>query len=94
MSKHSITLLFPFEHEGTPYTELLFRRPKGRDLRTQRKSGQTDTDVSFELMATLAEVPVAVIDELDPLDIEQVNDWLEPILDPKGHAQRLANARS
>lgn len=83
MTKHTIPLDFPVSHGGVDYTSLEFRRPKGGDLRRGQKDGGNDIDVSFKLMATLAELPIEVIDELDPVDLDKINDWLEPILDPK-----------
>lgn len=84
MDKHTITLDFPKEHNGQSITELCFRRPEGGDIRRSNKAKGDDLDRSFALMANLAEVEIEVIDRLDPVDIDKINDWLEPILDPKG----------
>ncbi|PZO04860.1 MAG: phage tail assembly protein [Alphaproteobacteria bacterium] len=91
MDKHTITLDFPISHGGETYTSLSLRRPKGGDLRRGQKDGGSDIDVSFKLMASLAEVPIEAIDELDPIDLNKINDWLEPILSPK--ARQVASPK-
>ena len=86
MERHAITLQFPVEVGGQKVAELNFRRPKVRDLRKLRNGKGSDEDRSLALMADLAEVDPAVIDELDPVDLAQINRWLEPILDPPAEA--------
>lgn len=84
MSRHTITLKFPFDFGGVTVTELSLRRPKVRDIRAMEKGKGSDSDRSITMMANLAEVDPDLFDELDPVDFAAVNDWLEPILDPKG----------
>lgn len=83
MSKHTVTLEYPVTWEGSEVASLEFRRPKGGDVRRINSSSGDDLTKSFKLMADLAQVDPKLIDELDPADIAQINDWLEPILDPK-----------
>lgn len=82
--KHTITLNYPIEHGGQTYKTLELRRPKAGDVRAMGKGSGSDADKSMRLIADLAEVPPAVIDELDMDDLSQVNDWLQPILSPNG----------
>lgn len=86
--KHEITLQYPVEWNGETLTKMSFRRPKGRELRKLENGKGTPMDRSFEMMADLAEVDVSVIDDMDPVDIAKIDEWLEPILDPKGRARR------
>jgi hypothetical protein len=87
----SFTLQHPVKVKGHDHSALTLRRPKGRDLELMETSKGANTTRSFQLIADLAQVDIEVIRELDPTDLEQINDWLEPILDPKGRASREAS---
>jgi len=91
VSRHTITLQYPFSFAGQTVAELSLRRPKVRDIRAMEKGKGSDSDRSIAMMANLAEVDPDLFDELDPVDFAQVNDWLEPILDPKA---RQAGSKS
>jgi hypothetical protein len=86
MTRQSFPLEYPVEVGGQTITELSLRRPKGGDIRRVENGKGSTIDRSFKLMADLAEVDMAVIDELDPADFDKINAWLEPILDPQGRA--------
>lgn len=88
MAKQNFTLAYPVEFGGVTVSELNLRRPKGGDVRRINESKGTPIALSFKMMADLAEVDPKLIDELDPEDIAAINDWLEPILDPKGSQAR------
>ena len=94
MTQTSFThhLKFPIvDDTGAPMTSITFRRPTGGDIRRANSHSGNALDVSFKIMADLAGLPIETIDKLDPIDIDEVNDWLEPILDPKA---RQAASRS
>lgn len=93
MTTTSLThhLAFPFEHDGAEVKSITFRRPNGGDIRRSNSAPGNDLDRSFKLMADLATLPIEAIDKMDPVDIDKVNDWLGPILDPKA---RLAASRT
>ncbi len=63
------TLKFPVDNpDGTALTVVELRRPKGRDMRALR-SAQTDLDKSLVLIANLASLTPAQVDEMDGEDI-------------------------
>jgi hypothetical protein len=79
----TLHLGYPITYEGEGIASLTLRRPTGGDIRRMQSATGNDVDRSFKLMSDLAERPIEVIDLLDPTDLEKINDWLEPILDPK-----------
>lgn len=91
MDRHNIQLKYPFDFGGGKVTELNLRRPKVRDIRAMEKGKGSDSDRSIGMMANLAEVDPLLFDELDPVDFAAVNDWLEPILDPKARSDGSKN---
>lgn len=91
-TSHTQHLKFPITDDtGAEVKSITFRRPNGGDIRRANSKPGNALDVSFAIMADLAGVPIETIDKLDPTDIDAVNDWLEPILDPKA---RQAGSRS
>lgn len=73
MTKETITLQYPFSHQGEEYTEITIRRPKMRDMKKAQKH-KDDMEKSIHMMADLAEVTPAVIEELDTEDFKAVSD--------------------
>lgn len=78
-----LTLQYPVTVDGKTTESLSFRRPKVRDIKKLQAGKGSEADRSIALIVDLAEVPPAVIDELDPIDFAAINAWLEPILDPQ-----------
>ena len=74
----------PFQHEGETITEVRLRRPKGREVREMRNKasqpGAQNGDITFAMMANLAELPETVFDEMDGVDVRQIEAWLETLL--------------
>ncbi|MRL67885.1 phage tail assembly protein [Brevundimonas sp. SPF441] len=74
----------PFEHEGETYSQVRLRRPKGRELREMRNAaGRPNAaagDIYFKAYATLSELPEAVFDEMDGVDVRQIEAWLDSLL--------------
>lgn len=86
---HTVELKYPVEFQGHTVAALGFRRPKVRDLRALTNGAGSDEEKAIKMMADLCERPVELLEELDPVDFTTIQDWLEPILDPKGRAGAL-----
>ncbi|WEK38689.1 MAG: phage tail assembly protein [Candidatus Brevundimonas colombiensis] len=74
----------PFDHEGQNVAQVRLRRPKGREIREMRNKasqpGAQSGDITFAMMANLAEQPEALFDEMDGVDVRQIETWLETLL--------------
>lgn len=75
MTREVITLQYPITVDGETYNDLSLRRPKMRDMKKQQ-SQRDDLDKATSMIADLAEVPLKVVDELDPVDFTAVSDWV------------------
>ena len=73
-------LEYPVSFGGETVTTLALRRPKGREIRAMQNGKGTPIDRTFEMMATLAEREVALIDELDAADVKKIDAWLNEIV--------------
>ena len=71
-AKETVTLEFPVMFKNTEITALSFRRPKVKDQMIADKQNKDNADKEIHLMALLAEVEPALIQELDMADYEQV----------------------
>lgn len=71
---------YPVSFGGETITSLTLRRPKGREIRAMQNGKGTAIDRTFEMMATLAEREVALIDELDAADVKKIDAWLNEIV--------------
>lgn len=76
----SFTLATPVQHAGETVTSVTLRRPKGRELRKMQNATGGVGDVSFELMATLAEREESLFDEMDAADVLKIEAWLNGLL--------------
>lgn len=87
MTTHTIHLRFPITWNGEKIAALTMRRPKGREIRRANNGKTSQIDRSFEMMASLAEVEVELIDELDAADIRAIDKWLDGVMgeeEPRG----------
>jgi len=73
-------LEYSVQFGGETITFLNLRRPKGREIRAMQNGKGTPIDRTFEMMATLAEREVALIDELDAADVKKIDAWLNEIV--------------
>ena len=73
MSRETITLQYPVTVAGETITELHLRRPKMRDMKRAQKH-KDDLEKSIHMIADLAEVAPAVVEELDTADFAAVSD--------------------
>jgi hypothetical protein len=83
-----VKLVRPFRVEERMITEVAIRRPKVRDLRALEKArepGSTELDQSIAMTATLCDLPVDAMDEMDAADFAAVSEVLGSFL-PKAPA--------
>lgn len=80
MTKKTFDLEHPIDHNGEKITAVHLRRPKGREVRSLNNGTASAVDRSFALIATLAEIEEAVVDEMDAADIKKIDAWLNSIL--------------
>lgn len=75
MSRETVTLQYPVTVDGETITELALRRPKMRDMKRAQKH-KDDLEKAIHMIADLAEVSPAVVEELDAADFAAVSDKL------------------
>ena len=79
----SVTVLLkhPIEVAGEPLTELVIRRPKGKDFRKLPPGVEEQPGLMLDWAATLASLPPSHMDEIDCEDVaeilEVVGDFFE-----------------
>ena len=79
----TVQLSEPVEHNGITHEQLVFRRCKTRDLVAMDKvSG--DTRKTCAMYASMADVPLQVIEELDLDDFNEVAQQTAPLLGKSG----------
>lgn len=74
-----VPLLFPVKHAGATYDQLVFRRMRARDA----LAGEDEADqtmAGYKLFATLANVPLDVILDLDMEDLAEVGAAVAPLM--------------
>lgn len=85
----AIDLASPVEHGGRTYTRLTFRKMKARDL-VAGDLVTGDTRKSLAIFASMAGVPIGVMEELDADDFERVGMEAAPLMGKR--AQRAMEA--
>lgn len=75
----TIALDFPVEFKDESYSELTFRRLKGRDMATS-DAFRSRIEKHMAMLAGMAGVPVQVIFELDADDYERVSEETIPLM--------------
>jgi hypothetical protein len=84
----SVKLVRPIKVEERMITEVIIRRPKVRDLRAMEKArepGFTELDQSIAMTATLCDLPMPAMDEMDAADFASISEVLGGFL-PKAPA--------
>lgn len=76
-----IELSTPLEISGVKVAHLIMRRPKLRDRLAAQKSAPDQADMTVYLVASLCEVPVEDLHEMDGYDWNQVETALQNFLD-------------
>jgi hypothetical protein len=84
-------LAFPVEVEGTRYETVTLHRARARDLRDidvlRRSLGEREQDffdLTIQTLAVLSHLPVAVIEELDGQDFNDLAEAVEDFLPGSG----------
>lgn len=67
-----IELLFPLKVSGVEVKHLILRRPKVRDRVAAQKAAVNEADQTLHLVASLSEVPVEDLMEMDGSDFNRV----------------------
>ena len=80
-TKETIKLAYPVTVSGVEITEISLRRMKARDLKIMESRKGGDLEKSMQLVADLAEMDTAVIDELDAADFATVSETVESFLE-------------
>jgi Phage tail assembly chaperone proteins, E, or 41 or 14 len=68
-----VPLQYPITYDGKPVAKLSLRRPKGKDMRKMPKGDNSAMSDMYPFYAHLADVEVAMIDELDVADIARLS---------------------
>lgn len=69
----------PVEHDGTTYSELIFRKMKARDL-IAGDGVQGEMRKTFALYASMADVPIEVVEELGLDDFSRMALEVAPLM--------------
>lgn len=75
----TVTLGQPVEHDGKSYPSLTLRKMKAKDL-VAGDLVTGDTRKAFALFASMAGVPIQVIEELDVDDFEKLGREAAPLM--------------
>lgn len=76
-----IELATPVKISGVEVNHLIMRRPKLRDRIAAQKAAPHEADMTVYLAASLCEVPVEDLHEMDGYDWNQVESALQVFLD-------------
>ncbi len=74
-----VTLVRPISVEEGMITEVSVRRPRVRDLRAMeklREPGTTDLDQGIVMAATLCDLPLDAMDDMDAADFAAISEVL------------------
>lgn len=89
----TVDLDFPLTVEGREYTTLTFRRMKAKDaLVAEDESNKARA--GYLMFAALADVDLAVIEELDIEDLEKIGEAIVPLMGKSGKAALEAAAKT
>jgi hypothetical protein len=72
-----IKLDYPIKIDGATVNEISLRRPTVKDMRVARTSGKSDADQEVSLIANLAQIAPADVDNLDIADFVKVQAALK-----------------
>ncbi|NMG39794.1 phage tail assembly protein [Chelativorans sp. ZYF759] len=83
----TVPLAFPVPYEGREVKELTFRRMKAKDTLVA-EAEKNQTRAGYMLFAALAGVDLALIEELDVEDLEQIGERIVPLMGKSAVAAR------
>jgi hypothetical protein len=78
-NKVTVTLSEPVDFNGQTYTSLTFRKMRAKDV-VASDLVEGATRKGFAIFASMANVPLPVIEELDIDDMEQVTAKVAPLM--------------
>jgi hypothetical protein len=90
MTTKTVTLTEPVTHDGKSYPSLTLRKLKAKDL-VAGDLVQGETRKAFAIFASMAGVPIQVIEELDVDDFELLGREAAPLMG-KSAAAAMAKA--
>ncbi len=76
----TVALQYPLEVEGQTVSHITLRRPKARDLKHMETAKGGEIAKSIGLIANLAELPPAAIDDLDASDFQALSELVASFL--------------
>lgn len=82
-----LKLEYPIEFAGSAISELIVRRPKGKDMRFI-PSGDAAIEQMFPFFALLAGVEEGVLDEMDAADLTRLGELITGFLSTKKPARK------
>lgn len=88
MNDPRVKLSRPLKIGDRTVTEVTIRRPKVRDLRAMEKArepGSTEMDQGIAMAATLCDLPLEAMDEMDAADFASISEAITGFL-PKAPA--------
>lgn len=88
----TVQLASPVTHDGKSYSSITLRKMKAKDL-VAGDLVEGENRRGFAILASVAEVPVAVIEELDIEDFAQLNEALTTLVGKRA-AAAMAKAQS
>lgn len=86
---HTFTLSEPVTIEGTEYSTLTLRKLKAKDIAASDLV-RGKVRQGYAIFASMADVPIQVIDELDADDIERLGVEAAPLMGKRGQAMLAA----
>ena len=81
----TVNLDYPVEVDGREYKSLTFRRMKAKDSLVAEEM-ESQAQAGFALFASLADVDVDVIEELDLEDFQRLAEAVAPLMGKTGAA--------
>lgn len=86
----ALKLQFPFEHQGVAITEVIVRRPKGKDMRFLPKGTNVGVEDMYPFYAQLtslgqngAPIEESMIDDMDAADVAELGAIIDSFLPKK-----------
>lgn len=73
-------LQHPVTVNSTEYTELSAREPKVKDLRLFNNADKDPIGAMGKFIASICSIPPAVVDELNLVDFNTIQDWVQDFL--------------
>lgn len=85
----TVVLKYPVPHGNAVLTEITLRRAKVRDVAAGDKARITDGDfaATVAMIASMANLPVDVIMDVDATDIAALGDAMSAMIEGKGPLQ-------